>query len=78
MKTKLVTLSLGLLLVCLVTAAKEKGTSLLSGNSLTELGQYTITTSPVITQNPKTEEELLGLIACYFSSLIKEEYLAKT
>ncbi|HAQ18682.1 MAG TPA: hypothetical protein DCR40_05520 [Prolixibacteraceae bacterium] len=157
MKTKLVTLSLGLLLVCLVTAAKEKGTSLLSGNSLTELGQYTIATSPdaitlggeavktyelnytnsdspvligvkktkkcmnfivrtdnfeveyvckkhvfgvkriskeyqtvssdvinnmmdnsqfytqrVITQNPKTEEELLGLIACYFPSLIKE------
>lgn len=28
----------------------------------------------VITQNQKTEGELLGLIACYFPSLIKEEY----
>lgn len=31
----------------------------------------------VITQNPKTEEELLGLIACYFPSLIKDSNLAK-
>jgi hypothetical protein len=31
----------------------------------------------VITQNPKTEEELLGLIACYFPNLIKDEYKAK-
>lgn len=28
----------------------------------------------VISQNPKNEEELLGLIACYFPSLIKEQY----
>lgn len=28
----------------------------------------------VITQNKKTEDELLGLIACYFPNLIKEEY----
>jgi hypothetical protein len=31
----------------------------------------------VICQNPKTEEELLGLIACYFPSLIKEKYQEK-
>jgi hypothetical protein len=31
----------------------------------------------VITQNKKTEEELLGLIACYFPNLIKEEYRLK-
>jgi len=28
-------------------------------------------------QYPKTEVELLGLIACYFPSLIKENYHAK-
>ena len=28
----------------------------------------------VISQNPKNEEELLGLIACYLPSLIKEQY----
>ncbi|MBN1821839.1 MAG: hypothetical protein JXR31_14690 [Prolixibacteraceae bacterium] len=31
----------------------------------------------VITQNPKTEEELLGLIACYFPALVKDDYQAK-
>ena len=162
MKTKLAILTLGLLLVSFVTVAKEKGTSLLSGQSLTELGQYTIqatadaitigdealptyklnysnSDSPVligvmktkkcmnfivrtdnfeveyvcnkhvfgvkriskdyqtvsadvintmmdnaqfyaqrvISQNPKTEEELLGLIACYFPSLVKSDMLAK-
>ena len=30
----------------------------------------------VICQNPKTEDELLGLIACYFPNLINEEYQA--
>lgn len=30
----------------------------------------------VICQNPKTENELLGLIACYFPSLVNEEYQA--
>jgi len=34
-------------------------------------------TQRVISQNPKTEEELLGLIACYFPALIKTENLAK-
>lgn len=29
----------------------------------------------IISQSPKTEEELLGLIACYFPSLIKDDYL---
>lgn len=162
MKTKLAFLTIGLLLVCFVTVAKERSTSLISGQSLTELGQYSINTSAealqvggetlktyeltysnnnspvligvkktkkcmnfiihtdnfeveyvcnkhvfgvkrinnqyqtvstevinkmmnnaqfyaqrVISQNPKTEEELLGLIACYFPSLIKDEYLAK-
>ena len=30
----------------------------------------------VICQNPKTEDELLGLIACYFPNLVNEEYQA--
>jgi len=45
MKTKLFILTLGLFLVCLVTVAKEKSTTLISGQSLTELGQYTISNS---------------------------------
>lgn len=162
MKTKLSILTLGLLLVFFVSQAKEKSTSLISGQSLTEFGQYTISNSTkeltaggdalktyeltysnidtpvligvqktkkcmnfivrtgnfeveyvcknhvfgvkrisreyqtvkaevvnammdnaqfytqrIISQNPKTEEELLGLIACYFPSLIKDDYLAK-
>lgn len=162
MKTKFSILTLGLLLVGLVTVATGKSTSLISGQSLTELGQYSISNSDevltlggeavktyelnytnsdspvligvkktkncmnfivrtdnfeveyvcnkhvfgvkriskefqtvsseminemmnnaqfytqrVISQYPKTEEELLGLIACYFPSLIKENYLAK-
>jgi hypothetical protein len=162
MKTKLAFLTFGLLLVCLLTTAKEKGSSLISGQSLTELGQYSINTSAeelqiggealktyemvysnsdspvligvkktkkcinfivrtenfeveyvcnnhvfgvkrinkeyqtvspevinemmdnaqfytqrIISQYPKTEEELLGLIACYFPSLIKSEKLAR-
>lgn len=162
MKTKLGILTLSLLLACLFTTAKEKGTSLISGQSLTELGQYDIRlssdaikcgsealktyelsysnidspvligvkktkkcmnfivrtnnfeveyvcnkhvfgvkriskeyqtvasdvinemmdnadfyTQRVISQNPKSEEELLGLIACYFPSLIKDKNLAK-
>jgi len=161
MKTKLGILTMSLLLVCLFTTAKGSGTSLLSGQSLTELGQYSINVSDdqmkigdealktyelsysnsdspvligvkktkkcmnfivrtdnfeveyvcnkhvfgvkrinkdyqtvdakvvnammdnadfytqrVISQNPKTEAELLGLIACYFPSLIKDEKLA--
>ena len=160
MKTKLAFLTIGLLLGCLVSVAKEKSVSLISGQSLTELGQYTIdrSTEPlivagetlktyklnysnndlrvligvkktkrcinfiihtgsfeveyvckdqvfgvkriskeyqtvstdvingmmnkvqffaqrVISQYPKTEIELLGLIGCYFPSLIKEEKL---
>jgi hypothetical protein len=31
----------------------------------------------VITQNPKSEEELLGLIACYFPTLVDEQYHAQ-
>jgi len=162
MKTKFGILTMSLLLVCLLTTAKGTGTSLLSGQSLTELGQYTIHTSAdalkigdetlktyelsydnsdspiligvkktkkcmnfivrtdnfeveyvckqhvfgvkrinkayqtvasdvinemmdnadfytqrIISQNPKTEEELLGLIACYFPSLIKNDRLAE-
>jgi hypothetical protein len=162
MKTKVGILTMSLLLACLFTAAKEKATALLSSQSMTELGSYTIQESSkalkigdealktyelsytnsdtpvligvkktkkcmnfivrtanfemeyvcnkhvfgvkrvnqnyqtipaekinamldnsdyfrqrVISQNPKTEPELLGLIACYFPSLIREEYLAK-
>jgi hypothetical protein len=162
MKTKFGILTMSLLLFCLFSLAKGSGTALLSGQSLTELGQYTISTSNealqidneavktyelsysnidspvligvkktkkcmnfivrtknfeveyvcnkhvfgvkridkdyqtvsnevmnemmdnadfytqrIISQNPKTEEELLGLIACYFPSLIKDDHLAK-
>jgi len=162
MKTKLGILTMCLLLVVLFATAKVKGTSLLNGQSLTSLGQYTIRTSDnalkigdealktyelsysnndspiaigvkktrkcmnfivrtdsfeveyvcdkhvfgvkrinkkyqtvapeminelmdnanfyyqrVISQNPKTEEELLALIACYFPSLIKDNHLAE-
>lgn len=162
MKTKLGILTVCLLLASFFAVAKEKGTSLLSGQSLTELGQYSIrvsnhamqfgdeflktyelnytnydspvligvkktkncrnfivrtdnfeieyvcnknvfgvkrinkeyqTISPavinqmldnadfysqrIISQYPKTEEELLCLIACYFPSLIKEDHLAE-
>jgi len=162
MKTKVGILMSCLLMVSLFATAKEKGTSLISGQSLTELGQYSIRTSTeamtvgnemlktyelsytnsdspvligvkktkkcmnfivrtdnfeieyvcnknvfgvkridkknqtvssavinemldnaefysqrVISQYPKSEEELLGLIACYFPSLIKEDHLAE-
>jgi hypothetical protein len=162
MKTKFRILTMSLLLVGFFATAKGSGTSLFSGQSLTELGQYTIRTSDnalkigdetlktyelsyansdspvligvkktkkcmnfivrtnnfeveyvckkhvfgvkrvsseyqtiapevvnqmmdkadfytqrVISQYPKTEEELLALIACYFPSLIQDEYLAK-
>jgi hypothetical protein len=33
-------------------------------------------TQRVISQNPKTEEELLGLIACYFPLLVKDDFQA--
>lgn len=162
MKTKLAILTFGLLLVSLFAVAKERGTTVVSGQSLTELGQYTISLSPetitignevlntyqlvysesdspvligvkktkkcmnfivrtegfeieyvcnkhvfgvkkvneayrevdlatvnamldnsqyytqrVISQTPKNEEELLGLIACYFPLLIKEQFRAQ-
>lgn len=162
MKPKIGFLTMSFLLVCLFTTAKEKGSLLISGQSLTEFGQYSLQLSSqpmkigneelktyelvyensdspvligikktkkcmnfivrtdnfeveyvckehvfgvkrinkdfqtidtnainemldnadfysqrVISQNPKTEEELLGLIACYFPSLIKDEHLAK-
>jgi hypothetical protein len=31
----------------------------------------------IITQNPKTEDEMLGLIACYFPNLVDEQYHAQ-
>lgn len=46
MKTRLALLPFCLLLVSLFTAAKEKGSTVISGQSLTELGQYTISVSP--------------------------------
>lgn len=41
------------------------------------MDNYDFYTQRVITQNPKTEEELIGLIASYFPSLIKEGHLAE-
>ena len=162
MKTRLGILTFSLLLMSFFTVAMEKGATVISGQSLTELGQYTISLSSdamtignevlstyqleysesdtpvligvkktkkcmnfivrtdefeieyickkhvfgvkkvneeyrevdiakvnamldnsqyysqrVISQNPKNEEELLGLIACYFPLLIKEELRAQ-
>lgn len=162
MKTKLGILTACLLLVAFVASAMGKGTTLVSGNSLTAFGNYSISTSSkaltmdgqaletyelkysnadtpvliglqktkkcvnfivrtdnfevqyvcnrhvfgvkrvnknyqtvspkvidelmdngdfysqrIISQHPKTQEELLGLIACYFPSLIKEGKLSQ-
>jgi len=162
MKTRIGFFALCLLLVSMFATAKESGTALISGESLTELGQYSISTSNemlkignealktyelsyansdspvligvkktkkcmnfivrsknfeveyvcnkhvfgvkrmnkeyqtissseinqmmdnadfysqrIISQYPKTEEELLCLIACYFPSLIKDDHLAE-
>jgi hypothetical protein len=162
MKTRFGILTMSLLLACLFAIAKGSGPSILSGQSLTDLGQYSINVSDdlmkigdealktyelsysnsespvligvkktkkcmnfivrtdnfeveyvcnkhvfgvkrinkayqtvdtkvinemmdnadfytqrVITQNPRTEEELLGLIACYFPSLIRDKHLAE-
>ena len=161
MKTKLFLLAIGVALLTLGTSAKIKTGSSLTGNSLTEFGNYTITVSEtpmvvnneavktfslayentanpvqigqvktdecityivrsdefeiqytcnkgvfgvkkleaqyqqlpkeemeakldrvnyfaqrVICQNKKSEDELLGLIACYFPKLIKEDHQA--
>jgi len=162
MKTRFGILALSLLLVSFITKAEGNGSTSLSGQSLTELGQYSISVSnnpisianelvktyelkyentdvplligvkktkkcmnfivrsghfeveyvcnnhvfgvnrinksyqtvssgdvshrlnnneyfhqQVISQNPKTEMELLGLIACYFPALITNEHLAE-
>ncbi len=162
MKTRIGFFALCLLLVNMFATARESGTTLISGQSLTELGQYNIRTSNemlkigdetlktyelsyansdspvligvkktkkcmnfivrsknfeveyvcnrhvfgvkrinkeyqtvssfvinqmmdnadfysqrIISQYPKTEDELLGLIACYFPSLIKNDHLAE-
>jgi hypothetical protein len=162
MKTKLVLFSIGLFIVGFSASAKIKDGQVLKGNSLTELGKYSITKSEspmivddkavatydliyenasnpvkigvinekkhktflvrssefeaqytsshgvfgvkkmdkkymnlpdvtneakinrvslyaqrVISQNPKSEEDLLGLIACYFPNLVEKEYHAQ-
>jgi len=162
MKTKLVLFSIGLLIMGLGASAKMKDGQVLKGNSLTDLGKYSITKSDVpmvvdnkavvtydlvyenasnpvkvgvidekkcktfivrssefeaqytcnrnvfgvqkmerkyrqlpemtsdakinrvslyaqrvISQNPKSEEDLLGLIACYLPNLVDKEYLAQ-
>ncbi len=162
MKTKLVLFSIGLVMVGLAASAKMKDGQVLKGNSLTDLGNYSITKSEVpmivnnkevetydliyenasspvkigvidekkcktflvrssefeaqyacernffgvkkmdkkyrqlseaisdakinrvslyaqrvITQNPKSEEDLLGLIACYLPNLVDKQYLAQ-
>ena len=162
MKTKIGILTVSLVLFFFIGQAKETGAALISGQSLTELGQYSIYDAPqsliigaealktyelkysncdtpvlvgvkktkkcmnfivrtnnfeveyvcnkhvfgvkridkgyrtvdlatidqlmdnadfytqrVISQNPKTVEELLGLIACYFPALIKQGMLSE-
>jgi hypothetical protein len=162
MKTKLILFSIGLLIMSLGASAKMKDGQVLKGNSLTELGKYSITKSEqpmildnkailtydlvyenaanpvkigvidekkcktflvrssefevqyvcnhgvfgarkmdkkyrqlpeaaydtkvnrvsifaqrVISQHPQSEENMLGLIACYFPNLVEKEYHAQ-
>jgi len=44
--------------------------------TLSKLNKVSYYSQRVISQNPKTEDELLGLIACYFPSLVNEQYQA--
>ena len=41
-----------------------------------KLDRFNYFSQRVICQNKKSEDELLGLIACYFPKLIKEDYQA--
>jgi hypothetical protein len=44
--------------------------------TLAKLNRVSYYSQRVICQNPKAEDELLGLIACYFPGLVNEEYQA--
>lgn len=44
--------------------------------NLARLNKVSYYSQRVISQNPKTQDELLGLIACYFPDLVNEEYQA--
>lgn len=44
--------------------------------SLSKLNKVSYYSQRVICQNPKSRDELLGLIACYFPSLVNEQYHA--
>lgn len=44
--------------------------------SMSKLNKVSYYSQRVICQNPKTQDELLGLIACYFPNLVNEQYQA--
>ena len=44
--------------------------------NLAKLNKVSYYAQRVICQNPKTDDELLGLIACYFPSMVNDEYQA--
>ncbi|HKI88046.1 MAG TPA: hypothetical protein VKA38_03395 [Draconibacterium sp.] len=45
-------------------------------SNLAKLNKVSYYSQRVICCNPKTQDELLGLIACYFPNLVNEEYQA--
>jgi hypothetical protein len=55
----------------------KKYQTLPSGANNEKLNKVSYYAQRVICTNPKTEDELLGLIACYFPNLINEEYHAQ-
>jgi hypothetical protein len=44
--------------------------------TLSKLDKVSYYSQRIICQNPKSQDELLGLIACYFPSLVNEQYQA--
>ena len=54
----------------------EKYCQLPGEATLSKLNKVSYYSQRVICQNPKTEDELLGLIACYFPNLVNEQYQA--
>lgn len=45
-------------------------------SNLAKMNKVSYYSQRVICSNPKTQDELLGLIACYFPNLVNEEYQA--
>lgn len=59
-----------------VKKIEKKYQQLPDESNLAKLNKVSYYSQRVICQNPKTQDELLGLIACYFPNLVNEEYQA--